>query len=83
MAGECLECNRVIICSDCDDLLRAHMIYGNHAPGVARRVALEELAKVAEDALAHWKNPAILKDKKGAAVLARLEDVLSELQTLS
>lgn len=26
MAGECIECNRPIMCADCDDLLRAHMI---------------------------------------------------------
>jgi hypothetical protein len=80
MAGECIECNRPIMCADCDDLLRAHMIYGVHSPGLARLVALEELAKVAEDALAHWKSPTIFKDKKGAEVIARLAEALVSLR---
>ena len=48
MAGECIECNRPIMCADCDDLLRAHMIYGIHSPGLARRIALEAVAEAAK-----------------------------------
>ena len=79
MAGECLECHRVVICDDCDDLLRAHMIYGSHAPGVERRVALEELVKVAEEVLEN-AGKFEMDDRSSTAFLA-LEGVLKKLRS--
>jgi hypothetical protein len=81
MAGECLECNRPIMCADCDDLLRAHMIYGVHSPGLARRVALEDLVRVAEEVLDNADKLEL--DARSSTAFLELEGVLKKLRSLA